>query len=286
MIHEFRHRFTNTVLLTVEVPDDSPNPARSALEQVALRGRPADELRSLRDDTAAELEDEDIADAERTLLRQRIEAIDREVASPSARAYLAGAYLARANLAGANLARANLDGANLDGANLDGAYLDGANLARAYLANARSLPPGIAAVDPPEPYRLPPATVAAQADRARRYREAHPDVPVIEQLDAKILARIEANPACFDMRNWHCGTTHCRAGHAIDLAGEAGYELERKHDSARAGEMIYMASCGFVPWFYDPDNEHALKDIRRCAAEQAAAAAVEETGETKADPAP
>jgi hypothetical protein len=29
-----------------------------------------------------------------------------------------------------------------------------------------------------------------------------------------------------------------------------------------------MASVGFVPWFYDPSTEHALADIRRCAAEQ------------------
>ena len=37
------------------------------------------------------------------------------------------------------------------------------------------------------------------------------------------------------------GTTHCRAGHAIDIAGPAGYELERKlGDSATAGAQIYM----------------------------------------------
>ena len=287
MKHEFRDRFTNTVNHVEAIPDDSPNPVRAALEQAAIRGRSAINLRNLREETNADLEgrDDDLEDAERKLLEYRLVALDCELASPSARANLAGAnlagaYLDGAYLAGANLAGANLDGAYLARANLAGAYLAGANLDGAYLAGARSLPHGIAAVDPPEPYTLPPETVAAQADRARRYREGHPEVPVVEQLDVQILARIEANPACFDMRTWHCGTTHCRAGHAIDIAGPAGYKLERTlDDSARAGAMIYMASVGFVPWFYDRDNEHALADIRRCALEQAKAAGAVEAKE-------
>jgi hypothetical protein len=206
-----------------------------------MAGRPPDQLRDLRFGTEEAIEDTD-DEVEQRQLQWRIESIDRELSSPFA-------------------------GANLDGANLDGAYLAGANL-----DGAKNLPAGIAAVDPPEPYTLPPQTVAAQLERAQRYRVAHPDVPVVDQIDVKILARVEANPACFDMKTWHCGTTHCRAGQAVDIAGTAGYELERKlGDPARAGAMIYMASVGFVPWFYDPSNEHALKDIRRCAAEQAAA---------------
>lgn len=165
MKHEFRHRFTDAVLHTEEVPDDVPNVLRVALEQAAIRGRPAEELRDLRDATESKLEDDDIENAERKLLQRLIEAIDRELLAP--------------------LARAN-------------------------------------------------------------------------------------------MRDWHldgeCGTTHCRAGWAIHLAGKAGYELERELGSAeRAGAQIYMASVGFTPWFYDPSDENALNDIRRCAAEQTAA---------------
>lgn len=97
---------------------------------------------------------------------------------------------------------------------------------------------------------------------------------MVEQLDARILAAVTTSGGTLDMSDWHsdgeCGTTHCRAGWAIHLAGKAGYELERKLGSAeRAGAQIYMASVGFVPWFFDPSNAHALADIRRCAAEQA-----------------
>src|SRR3990167_6733018 len=88
-------------------------------------------------------------------------------------------------------------------------------------------------------------------------------VPAVNDLDRKILDRIEANPKCFDMADWHCGTTHCRAGHAIDLAGEAGYALEKKFSSSVAGALIYMASCPGQPV---PDfrctNEEALEDMR------------------------
>jgi hypothetical protein len=71
------------------------------------------------------------------------------------------------------------------------------------------------------------------------------------------------------MADWHsCGTTHCRGGWAVHLAGEAGYELERSVGVGRAAEMIYRASTGRVPWFFDPSDERALDDIRRCAAMQ------------------
>ncbi len=279
---DIKNRWDSSKILgTTEVEDADPQPMRTTMERLAMAGLPPDELRTLRAETVDRLETAD--ETERQQLGWRLESVDRELASPSARAYLARANLTRANLTRANLdgaylARANLTGANLDGANLDGANLDGANLDGAYLTGANNLPVGVVAADPPEPYTLPPQTVAAQSERARRYREAHPDVPVVDQLDAKILARVEADPTCFDMREWHCVTTHCRAGHAIDIAGRAGYELERKlDDPARAAAMIYMASVGFVPWFYDPSNEHALSDIRRCAAEQTKAAAKVDT---------
>ena len=133
----------------------------------------------------------------------------------------------------------------------------------------------------PQPIRkLTPVEYLAR-ERAATYRAEHPEVPVVEHLDAKILEHIEAKTLMLDMGNWHgegptgeeatveaCGTTHCRAGSAIHLAGEAGYALERKLGSTEeAGRAIYLASTGRAPDFFG-SNKRALADIRRCAAEQ------------------
>ena len=174
---------------------------------------------------------------------------------------LAGAYLAGANLADANLARADLAGANLAGADLAGAYL----------AGACNLPSGVAAVDPPEPYVRAAPTREQLIERARRYRDRHPNVPVVEMLDAKILDAITAGGGSLEMATWHtCGMTHCRGGWAVTLAGKPGFELEREVGVQRAAEMIYRASTGSVPHFF-ATNRSALEDIERCAADQVAA---------------
>jgi uncharacterized protein YjbI with pentapeptide repeats len=142
----------------------------------------------------------------------------------------------RAVADGANLRGANLRGAYLDGANLRGAYLDGANLDGANLRGAK-----------------------------------YEDVPLVRNLDAKILKTIESGDGVLAMNDWHtCETTHCRAGWAVHLAGEAGYELERQLGSpAAAGALIYARSTGRVPDFYCSD-EDALADIVACAADQGA----------------
>jgi len=192
-------------------------------------------------------------------------------------ANLADANLADANLADANLAGAYLAGANLAGANLADAYLADANLADAYLADAnlsganlagaRHIPDGIEKTDPPEPYK-PARTAADFMARAERFRKRNPEVPVVEALDLKILDAVTSGGA-LDMSKWHsCATTHCRAGWAITLAGEAGKALESKVGPFRAGSLIYSASTGRVPHFYDT-NEGALADIKARAAEQA-----------------
>jgi hypothetical protein len=197
-------------------------------------------------------------------------------------AYLADAYLADANLAGAYLADAYLAdaylaGANLAGANLADANLAGAYLADAYLARARSLPAGFEAKDPPEPYiyRGGVTSPEGRVERMRLFRERNPDVPVVENLDRKILDAITTGGGELNMGAWHtCETTHCRAGWAIHLAGPAGYALQEKlggedrGGAERAGRAIYRASTGRVPHFF-ADNESALEDIKRCAEEQA-----------------
>jgi len=198
------------------------------------------------------------------------------------RADLAGANLAGANLAGADLPRADLAGAYLAGANLAGAYLADAYLARANLARANLAGAYLAGADLAgaknvgTTWHIEPATQyvrqvsSTPAERARRYRERHPDVPVVEHLDQKILEAISRPGCALNMGAWHtCETTHCRAGWAIHLAGAAGYELEKTlGNPAFAGRAIYRASTGRSPHFYATDAA-AIEDIKRCAAEDA-----------------
>ena len=140
-----------------------------------------------------------------------------------------------------------------------------AYLADAYLARANNIPDGTSVSDPAVPYVRAKGTTI---ERAERYRQRHPDVPVVENLDAKILAAITTGGGRLDMGQWHsCETTHCRAGWAITLAGEAGRKLEEKCGPRWAGAMIYRASTGRAPFFFATDAD-ALEDIKRCAAEQ------------------
>ncbi|MFM9829703.1 MAG: pentapeptide repeat-containing protein [Sphingomonas sp.] len=158
------------------------------------------------------------------------------------------AVKARANLAGANLARANLADANLADANLAGANLADANLAGADLARAN-----LAGVD------------LARADW----------LPKIENIHQKVFAAASAEGA-LNMDGWHangyCGTTHCRAGWVVVLAGEGGRVLEGVMGTGTAAALIYKASdpkFGKVPdWM--ASNEAALADMKGLAEAEAA----------------
>ncbi len=68
-----------------------------------------------------------------------------------------------------------------------------------------------------------------------------------------------------------CETTHCRAGWAVALAGEAGYALEQQTDWGFAAMQIYKASSPIrvSPNRFYESNEAAMKDIIRCAEEEA-----------------
>ena len=185
-----------------------------------------------------------------------------------ARANLTDADLADANLAHADLARANLAGADLADANLAGAYL-----ARAYLADARNVPTGTEITDPTEPYQRV-VDPAGYARRAERYRLRHPEVPVVPDLDRRILEVIDSGAGKLEMGQWHsCETTHCRAGWAITLGGALGKALEAERGPAMAGHMIYLASTGRSAHFY-ATNEAALEDLRKRAAEAKSAEAL------------
>jgi hypothetical protein len=240
---EIKNRCTDEILYTTEVDDADEYPMRTAL----LRAVASDANLRSANLRSANLRDANLSGAN-----------------------LSDANLSGANLRDANLSDANLSDANLRDANLSGAYLRGAYLRGAYLRGANDLPADLDTATGPE-YAGPPLS-PEDTERARKFREDHPDVPVVENLDAKILAAIDAG-GTLEMSRWHgdggsCGTTHCRAGFAIHLAGEAGYALERKYgDPEHAGMLIYRASTGRVPYFF-ASNEAALKDIRLCAAAQ------------------
>ena len=163
---------------------------------------------------------------------------------------LHGANLDGANLVGANLRNANLRGATLRDADLDGANLVGANLRGAHLVGANL--------------------------RNANLRGAHlPALVVVRDLDRAILAAIERG-GVLDMAAWHgqpdaqedgCGTTHCRAGWAIALAGEAGRVLEDIYGPQVAGALIYAASRPDkpVPDFF-ASTAIAMESIRADAA--------------------
>jgi hypothetical protein len=233
MLIEIKHRYTGAILYSTDVADNDPRPMRTALERAVA--------------------------ADANLARANLAGAD-----------LAGANLAGADLAGANLARANLAGADLADAYLAGADLADADLADANLAGAWNVPIGTDQADPPEPYQRATTDEEREARRLARmtrYRERHPDVPIVENLDRRILEVVDSGTGSLDMSQWHsCATTHCRAGWAITLAGEKGAELEREHGPHRAGAMIYRASTGRVPHFF-ATNERALEDMRRCTEE-------------------
>jgi hypothetical protein len=141
------------------------------------------------------------------------------------RADLQGANLRWFNLRGACLADAIMTGADLSGANLKDADLSCANLKGAV---------GL------------------------------PDAPVVPDIDAAILAAIETPGNALNMPRWHtCETTHCRAGWAIVLAGEAGRDLELALGPNAAAALIYAASGSHPVPDWHASNAQALADLRK-----------------------
>jgi len=167
-------------------------------------------------------------------------------------AYLEGAYLKGANLKGAYLEGANLKGAYLEGANLKGAYLKGANLKGAYLKGAY--------------------LEGANLEGAYLEGANLEDVPVIKDIHQTVYNAAKKN-GDLEMGSWHgeCGTTHCRAGWVVTLAGEEGKKLERRLGTAGAAYAIYYKSDPDIDVpinFYDT-NEGALTELKRLAKKEA-----------------
>jgi len=97
------------------------------------------------------------------------------------------------------------------------------------------------------------------------------DVPVIENIHQAVYNAASQTNA-LNMESWHCGTTHCRAGWVVTLAGEAGVELENKIGTPAAAMAIYLASdknrfteSGENPPNFYCENSEALADMKRLA---------------------
>ena len=173
---------------------------------------------------------------------------------------LSGADLSRADFSDANFSRAYLRDANLRGANLSGADLIGADLSAADLSGAYLIGADFSAANLRDA-NLSGADLSGANLRGADLGDA--DVPVIPHIDATILAAIEVPGAELEMGMWHtCETTHCRAGWAIHLAGEAGYALEKRLGSSAAGALIYTASGSHPVPEWNVTDDDALEDLR------------------------
>jgi hypothetical protein len=155
-----------------------------------------------------------------------------------------GAYLQYANLKGANLKGANLKGANLQYANLKDANLKGANLQYANLQYAN----------------LKGANL-----KGAKHDLVIPKIENLHQRVAEVVTKYNLN-----MSKWHCGTTHCHAGHIVNIAGQPGYDLEELLGTSTAALLIAKESSLVKlesSMFYVNDDK-GLANIKRLAREE------------------
>jgi uncharacterized protein YjbI with pentapeptide repeats len=181
---------------------------------------------------------------------------------------LRGADLRGADLTGAVLRGADLTGADLRGADLTGADLTGADLTGAVLRDADLRGADLRGAD------LTGAVLRDADLRGAVLRDADlrgadlTGCPVKIKDIHKAVYEAASKPGALDMKTWHtCGTTHCRAGWVVALAGEGGAALEYAFDTPTAATLIYMASdptLAKVPDFYC-NNEVAMADMARLA---------------------
>ena len=98
------------------------------------------------------------------------------------------------------------------------------------------------------------------------------EVPRIEGIHQKVYAAVTGAPNALEMSTWHaCGSTHCRGGWVVTLAGDAGKALEMFHGTLLAAQLIYRESGSPInPARFFDSNEDALADMKRLAEEEAA----------------
>ena len=133
----------------------------------------------------------------------------------------------------AKLFEANLSGADLSGANLSVSYL--------YVAALRVSDLRVA-------YLRGAYLFWANLSGAKL------DYQIEDGLLQKIAKKVTEEPSCLHMSSWHCGTAHCIAGWACELA-KGGKELEESHGPSVAGLLLLGSEAH--SHFYD-DDETAL----------------------------
>jgi hypothetical protein len=251
-----KSRWTGAVVFTAEI-DSTENEAASI--KLGLAVRVAVKLKAnLR---GANLSGADLSEAD--LRWANLRGADLSGAKLS-EADLRWADLRWANLSGANLSGADLSRAKLSGANLRGADLRGAKLSEANLRGADLIEAKLSEAD------LRWANLSgANLSGAKLSGAKLSEAPVIENIHAKVYAAA-SQPGALNMMHWHCGTSHCRAGWVVTLAGKEGLDLEAKIGTPAAAMAIYMASdpdrwkAERLPDFYC-DNATALADMARMA---------------------
>ena len=163
-------------------------------------------------------------------------------------AVLSGAVLRGADLSGAVLSDAVLSGAVLRGADLSGAVLSGAVLSGAVLRGADLSDADLR------------GAILSGADLSDAVLSGAPKIENIHQVVYEAASALGA----LDMTKWHCGTSHCRAGWVVTLAGDEGRALEERIGTPAAASLIYLASdpdLGKFPDFYCT-NATALADMK------------------------
>jgi hypothetical protein len=71
-----------------------------------------------------------------------------------------------------------------------------------------------------------------------------------------VLDKIQADPSCWNQSSWHCGTSHCFAGHAQILAGkEADDTYVRQH--ARIFLELNIRQANFIF-----DSKRTIEDFK------------------------
>lgn len=180
------------------------------------------------------------------------------------------ADLRHANLAGASLSCVDLRHANLSHADLRHASLIGADLRHADMRHTILISADLRRADLGR-------AIMVGANLRHAVLSDSDWIPKIENIHQAVYAAASAEGA-LDMDAWHkdgyCGTTHCRAGWVVVLAGEGGRVLEGVYGTSTAAALIYQASDPYlecVPDFYT-SNKSALAGMKHLADAEAAKA--------------
>lgn len=95
------------------------------------------------------------------------------------------------------------------------------------------------------------------------------EVPAVDNLDIRVYEAVKSDPWALNMKSWHCGTGHCRAGWIVQLAGRPGRKLENEFDysTPMAAMLIYHKSTGrhIEPYKLYTTKANAMASIERAA---------------------